>query len=130
MKIGIIDTHILAWYLEESRKLTPGQVLFMDAPENRLIIPTIVICETKYLIEKGRLKITFERLMTHLEGDTRIEIFALEPSLLKLLPTQLDIHDAIIVATYLRIHQLHEGDEVLLLTQDQTIRSSGLATIL
>lgn len=130
MKIGVVDTHILAWYLEGKKNLKPVIVKFMDEDNNRLVIPTIVLCELKYLIERKRLGLSYEKLFNHLWRDPRIEICSMDLDVVHKLPVQLDIHDAIITATYLKIDGENDNNQTFLLTQDKTICRSGLARTL
>lgn len=130
MKTGIVDTHVLVWYLEGKKNLKPAIVEFMDSELNRLVIPTIVLCELKYLIERKRLGLSYEKLFNHLWRDPRIEICPMDLDVVHKIPVQLDIHDAIITATYLKIDEENEPNHTFLLTQDKTICKSGLARTL
>lgn len=130
MKTGIVDTHVLVWYLEGKKNLKPAIVEFMDSELNRLVIPTIVLCELKYLIERKRLGLSYEKLFNHLWRDPRIEICPMDLDVVHKIPVQLDIHDAIITATYLKIDGENEPNHTFLLTQDKTICKSGLARTL
>lgn len=130
MKIGVVDTHILAWYLEGKKNLKPVIAEFMDSEINHLVIPTIVLCELKYLIESKRLGLSYEKLFNHLWRDPRIEICSMDLDVVHKLPVQLDIHDAIITATYFKIDGENDHNQTFLLTQDKTICRSGLARTL
>jgi PIN domain nuclease of toxin-antitoxin system len=129
MKIGIIDTHILVWYFEGGKKLSRAEQRFLDDEKNRLIIPGIVLCETKYLVHKGRLKVDFDLVLRAVTGDSRIEIAPLDLDIIGKMPPGLEMHDGIIVATAMS-YQESEELETLLLTRDEEIKSLGRVRIL
>lgn len=129
MTTGIIDTHILFWYLQGGKKLSAAELLFLDGDSNHLVLPAIVLCEAKHLIAKKRVSLDYDRLFAEVANDPRIEIAALDSEVLEFVPTSLDIHDAIIVGTYLHYERQAPKDTVLL-TQDHAIRRSKLARVL
>jgi PIN domain nuclease of toxin-antitoxin system len=55
MKIYVVDTHALAWYLDDDPRLGSQAELVLDNDDVRLIIPAIVLAEIKYLAHKNRL---------------------------------------------------------------------------
>lgn len=127
--IGIIDTHILVRYFEASAKISAAQNKFLEDEKNTLVIPSIVLCELKYLVNKGRIGIAFVEIVERLTADTCVEICALDQEIARLLPTELDIHDGIIVATYLQYAQKSDTD-VYLLTHDRRIKETNIAVVL
>ncbi len=126
--IGVVDTHILVWYVEQKSSLPRKVYDFLDNEENQLVIPSIVLCEIKYLAEKKRLKISFDDLLKHLQSDNRVTIAALNEAIIDKLPTKLEIHDAIIVATCLHSAEVFRGN-VVLLTKDGEIKNSKLVEV-
>jgi PIN domain nuclease of toxin-antitoxin system len=54
----VTDTHALLWHILSSSKLSPAATLIFkqtDENEARIYIPTIVLVETVYLIEKAKV---------------------------------------------------------------------------
>ncbi len=54
----VTDAHALLWHILSSSKLSPAAALIFkqtDENEARIYIPTIVLVETVYLIEKARV---------------------------------------------------------------------------
>lgn len=130
MKTGIVDTHILVWYLEGKKNLKNAITLFLDDENNRLVIPTIVLCELKYLIEKKRLTLGYEKIFDLMMRDPRVEICPLDLDVVKQLSAEFDIHDGIIVASYCKTAAENESGQTYLLTQDKTICRSKMVQIL
>lgn len=58
----IADTHALAWYLTDSPQLGKNAKLIFEAVEKgeaTIVIPTIVLAELLYIIEKKRVDVDF-----------------------------------------------------------------------
>jgi len=56
--VHVIDTHALVWFLEGNEKLGRKALkVFRDSTE-KLIIPSIVLAEIKYLSYKGRTRLS------------------------------------------------------------------------
>lgn len=125
----VLDTHTLAWFLEQQEKL-PGKVLdVLKNTQNRLIIPSIVLAEIKYLSVKGKVSSTFPYILSKIEEDERCVVINLDVHIISLLPTTLEIHDGIIVATALVYRDLL-GEDVTVLTRDGEITKSKLVRVL
>ena len=67
--------------------------------------------------------------MTACVVDSRCLVFPMAEEVVKLLPVELDIHDAIICATALA-HGLTTGEKTAVLTKDEAIAHSGLVPVL
>jgi len=121
----IVDTHSLVWFLEGSVKLGSKAREVLEDDNSRLIIPTIVLVEVKYLAQKGKLLSTFKEIIEAVEGDFRCIVYPLDIQVLEKMPTNLEIHDGIICGTALLYHEMGEK-EVGIITRDEKIIKSGL----
>ena len=99
----VIDTHVLLWYLQGDSHLSKKSLEILNHAENRFFIPTIVLCELSRLSQKGKSKHNLQNVIDILHGDSRFEIVSLDEDVVFLLPPQLEIHDAIIVATVISL---------------------------
>ena len=123
----VVDTHAIVWYLEGAANLGKKALSALDDESAKLIIPTIVLAEIKYLSNKQRIKLSLEDIVAVIEQDERCVLFPLDANVTKLIPTELDIHDGIICGTALVYNKLlKENAEVI--TKDEIIIKSGLVT--
>jgi len=123
--IYVVDTHALVWFLEKSEKLGRAAHAALTSPENGFLIPTIVLAEIRYLAAAKRISPDFETVLKAIRKDGRFALIGLDLTILELMPLELDIHDAIIVATTLdRTETLLE--ECAVITRDREIVESGL----
>lgn len=125
----VLDTHTLVWFLEQQEKLSRKVLDVLRSTQNKLIIPSIVLAEIKYLSVKGKVSSTFSHIVSKIEEDERCVIVNLDVHIIGLLPTTLEIHDGIIVATAL-VYQDLLGEDVTLLTRDEKITKSKLMRVL
>lgn len=122
-EILVLDTHPLAWYLIDSPSLsTRARLLIAEALDERrtLLVATIVLAEMVGTAAKLRLPIRVETLLDELL-DTKFRLIPFDEPILRrflALPTSVDIHDRIIVAT-----ALEYGGAVI--TKDTRIVASG-----
>lgn len=124
----VTDTHALLWYLFGNDKLSPSAAsLFAktDAGEARIYIPSIVLVEIVYLIEKARIPLAaVEQVIWLLEEPTtnyrlsQIRIATIRA--LTSLPRQAipDMPDRIIAATAVEL-------QLPLITKDTKITTAG-----
>ena len=96
MSTYVVDTHALAWYLEDDPRLGAQAEAAMDDRRVRLIIPTIVLAEIKYLGHKGRLSSTLDDVLRVINLDTRCLVYPTDTSVVQAAPLGLDIHDSLI----------------------------------
>jgi len=122
MKIYVVDTHALAWYLDDDPRLGSQAELVLDNDDVRLIIPAIVLAEIKYLAHKNRLPQTLDEVLRVINSDSRCTIYPIDLSVVSKAPFGLDIHDSLIVGTALVQREAVTG----ILTRDEAITSSGL----
>ena len=122
----IVDTHGLVWFLEKSQKLgEKAREALLDEGSN-LIIPSIVLAEIKFLFGKNRFSTSLDHVFQTINEDPRCIVQPLDMDVISMLPTELEIHDAIIVATALFLKDRSFSDDVALITRDEEIISSKL----
>jgi hypothetical protein len=92
------------------------------------VIPTIVLVEIKYLYAHGRIAIDVSDVLAHIAAAGNCRIHPLDELVVNRLPTTLNIHDAIIVATAL-MYRDDLGEAVAIITRDAQITASGLVPI-
>jgi PIN domain nuclease of toxin-antitoxin system len=122
------DTHAALWFLEDDRRLGPAAAAAMEAAD-RIILPSIVLVEIIYLIEKNRLR---PEVLSRVVGElskptTTLEIASLDLGIalaLNRVSRQAVPHmpDRIMAATALH-------NQVPLVTRDGNLRSCGIETI-
>ena len=89
------------------------------------ILPTIVLVEITYLYTKGRIEVDTARVQQRLVVASNGVLYPLDEQVAMRIPTGLNIHDAIIVATALVYRDvLHES--VAVITKNGEITHSGL----
>ena len=126
MTYYIVDTHGLVWFLEKSPKLgEKAREVFLDEDSN-LIIPTIVLAEIKFLFDKNRFSTSLNEVFSIIIDDPRCIVHPLDLDVIGLLPTTLEIHDAIIVATGLLFKKRTTSEDVVVITKDVEITNSKL----
>lgn len=126
MKTYVLDTHALVWYLTNDHRLGAGAEAILGDPEVALIIPAIVLAEIKDLAHKRRLGETLDHVLSVLEADNRCVIRPIDLAVIRAMPAQLDIHDALIVGVALA--QATPVDGVL--TCDRAIADSSLVQVI
>ena len=123
--VYVVDTHVLVWYLEGSDKLSPKLTSILEHENNRLVIPTIVLAEVKYLSFRNRINLSMDELLLHIESDPRCIVYPLDSNVVEFLPVSVNIHDAIICATAL-VYENRLGQRAKIITKDEEITSSGI----
>jgi PIN domain nuclease of toxin-antitoxin system len=126
MKTYVVDTHALAWYLDNDPRLGSQAEAILDNADIRLIIPSIILAEIKYLAHKGRLTQTLEEVLRVINSDPRCIIYPIDLSVVNNAPLGLDIHDGLIIGTALVQREIVSG----ILTRDEAIASSSLVPTL
>lgn len=123
-----LDTHALVWYLDKdlNEKLSPTAFqAIKNAEENEIIyIPIIVLVELLYLIEKGRVNLSFKKILTMIEGSQNYQIVPLDVELVKTAETikGLEMHDRLIMA-------VAKKTMTSLVSKDREIRDKELEVI-
>ncbi|GBO55525.1 hypothetical protein APA_3676 [Pseudanabaena sp. lw0831] len=69
----LVDTHALAWFIVEDKRLSSlAENLFNQAQEGdiQILIPTLVLAELMHIAEKGKVKVTVEKILQQInQGD-------------------------------------------------------------
>lgn len=122
MKTFVVDTHALVWFLSGDKRLSPHARTILRDPNVRLIIPTIVLAEVKYLAGKGRFIQTLDEVLQVIDQDARCLVYPIDLHVIQHMPIELDIHDSLIVATALAQPATVDG----VLSRDEMITTSGI----
>lgn len=120
----VADAHAIVWYFIDDPRLsqTARQVFEQTITAGVIIIPTIVLAEIMYISQKGRISLTFEETLSHIEMYENFHIAALELDILKIaasISADLEMHDKLIVATTLHF-------DAHLITKDEQITQSKI----
>lgn len=121
----VVDTHALVWLLERNPRLSDSARATILDPEAQIIIPTIVLTEIVFLYSKKRIAVELSTVLSDVGSSANCTVYPLDEEVVLKLPTNLDIHDAIIVATGLLYRDLM-GHDVALITKDEKIRQANL----
>lgn len=87
-------------------------------------LPIIVLMEVLYLVEKGRVNLSFHKLLLNLEESINYEIVPFDTKLLKIAETikGLEVHDRLILAT-----AILSGSP--LVSNDKEIHAKGIKVV-
>jgi PIN domain nuclease of toxin-antitoxin system len=122
----VLDTHTLVWHLTNDSRLGAQACAILDDENSQLIVPVIVLAEAKFIADRKRVPLAFEEILRAVVSDPRCTVLPLDIFIVASLPSNLDIHDGLIVATALYCREFF-SDGVAILTKDQAISHSGLA---
>jgi len=89
-----------------------------------LAIPTIILAEVRYALVKKGVGDVWDSFLSAVALDRRISIEPLTLEVLKRMPSDLEMHDAIVCATAVVLAS--EDDDVEVLTLDRNMRDSGV----
>jgi PIN domain nuclease of toxin-antitoxin system len=121
--------HALVWFLESSPRLSTAAQNALTDRTTQVVVPTIVLAEITFLYARQRITIDLPHVLTHIASAANCLVYPLDGTVVERLPTTLNIHDAVIVATALVFRDvLHESTAVV--TQDADITASGLIAVL
>lgn len=121
----VTDTHPLVWFLSSDARLSQSAEAALRHPSVRLVIPTLVLAEIGFLYAKHRIAIGVPTVLAHIAATPNCTLHSLDAEVVERLPSTLDIHDAVIVATALVRRDLL-GENTALITRDAAIHASGL----
>jgi PIN domain nuclease of toxin-antitoxin system len=121
----ILDTHAVVWFLETSERLSVGARNLLRDPSHTFILPTIVLVEITYLYTKRRIAIDAVTVRQRLVSASNCVLYPLDEQVAMLIPTELNIHDAIIVATAF-VYRDILTEPVAVITKNGEITRSGL----
>ena len=129
MKIYIVDTHVIIWYLIGDKRLSTRAERVLDSDNVILVFPTIVLAEIKYLFGKKRIKLSLETVMEYIRGDPRCLIYPLDIACVEAMDTQLNLHDAAIVSIA-KVYEKFMKADTAIISKDEEIRNlSGVKVI-
>jgi len=118
----VADTHAWIYYLLDKLPAKSDEI-FKSAEHGDIImfVPTIVICESIYLVESGKVKLNFTSLFSKFEKSNNFIVVPLNFGIVKALPNIAlrELHDRIIVATAKLL-------DMPLVTKDKEIVKSDL----
>src|SRR5438128_1633718 len=120
----VTDTHSLIWYLLASPRLGKAARAAFDQVAHggaRLIVPTIVIAELVYVIEKGRATLNAGEIVRRLQANSAVEIAPLTVGLvlaMEGITSIAEMHDRLIAC-----EALARGAK--LITRDEEISKSN-----
>jgi PIN domain nuclease of toxin-antitoxin system len=121
----VLDTHAFIWHLTDDPRLGDEARRISDDPNTEIILPSIVLAEAKHIADKKRVSIKYSQILEALATTPQLQVFPIDETTIAHLPSNLDIHDSLIVATAMSCNELY-ADEVILITRDQTIIDSDL----
>ena len=125
----VVDTHALVWFLEKNPRLSIAAHNALIDPNAKIVVPTIVLAEIKFLHARGRIATDLAATLAQLAPSSNCVIYGLNKAVVQRLPTSLNIHDAIIVATALVFRDVL-GENTALISKDNQIKSSGLVQVI
>jgi PIN domain nuclease of toxin-antitoxin system len=125
----VVDTHALVWFLESSPRLSTAAQNALTDRTAEVVVPTIVLADITLLYARHRIAIDLPHVMAHIGSAANCLVYPLDGAVVERLPTTLNIHDAIIVATALVFRDvLSESTAVVTRDADSTV--SGLVNVL
>ena len=112
----LIDTHALLWFLTNDKRLSPKTKTRLEQAD-KVFIPTIVLLELLYLLQKKRKVKSFPKILTRLKNGNQFVIVSLDTAVVEKvfdIPENLEMHDRIILATAKLLG-------ITIITKDKTI---------
>ncbi len=122
----IVDTHALVWFLEKSSKLGKDARKALLDTDSIIVIPSIVLAEIRFLFAKEKFRASLEHVFSVIEDNPGCIIHPLDADIVIIMPTALEIHDAIITGTALFFEKKSDSEDVIVITKDREIIESGL----
>lgn len=123
-----LDTHSLIWHVDKelNKMLSKNAEEAIDQAENTglIYISVIVLMESLHLIEKGRVRLSFSKLLNDIETSYNYQIIPVDTELLRIAEVikGLEIHDRLILATA----RLYNAP---LVSSDKEIRTKEVSVI-
>jgi|SRR5262245_55306046 len=125
----VVDTHALVWFLESSPRLSMTAQNALSDTAAQVVFPTIVLAEITFLYARHRIAIGLPHVLAHIASAANCPVYPLDGTVVERLPTSLNIHDAIIVATALVFRDVL-SERTAVVTKDADITASGLLDVL
>jgi len=123
--IYALDTHTLVWFLEANKRLGKRAKSVLLKADTEIVIPAIVLAESKFLFAKKRISADLDTIYRRVITARNCTVYPLDEAVIAKMPTTLEIHDAIIVATGLVIQEAR-GEKVAVITRDKAIVNARL----
>ncbi len=127
--IYVLDTHPLVWHLESNPRLPSRVADILSSADAEIVIPSIVLAEIWHLYQRKRIRTSPADIRSRVLSAANCSLYPLDEAVLDLLPTGLEIHDAIVVGTSLVYRDVIQRPTQLI-TRDQAITDSRLIDIL
>lgn len=128
MKALVLDTQALIVSSFKGKRLRKATQSAVCAPDAAIYLPTIAIAEFIYyglrIGQVDRIQAVIDRAVESLNAT----VVPLTADILRWLPLQLEMHDAIVVATALWLRE--QGREAAVVTGDEQITACGLITVI
>ena len=124
MDTYLVDTHALAWFIAEDKRLSSlAENILNQAQEGdvQVLIPTLVLAELTYIVEKGKVKAAVEEILQQINQGDGFTVVAFDFPIFQAmltLPKEWDIHDRVIAATA-------SYYQTTLITRDEMLRASS-----
>jgi PIN domain nuclease of toxin-antitoxin system len=125
----VVDTHALVWFLEGNSRLSMAARNALIDRTAQVVIPTIVLAKITFLYARHRITIDLPHVLAHTASTANCLVYPLDGAVVERLPTTLNIHDAIIVATALVFRDVLSEDTAVV-TKDADITASRLINTL
>ena len=111
--IFVVGTHALVWHFDDSPLLGREAGRVLEDETLSLVVSVISLAELKYLASRRRLAMTFAEILELIQNDKRLVVYPVSQDVIGAMPTDLNIHDALICGTALVHKDL--GEQVALL---------------
>lgn len=125
----VTDTHPMVWLLENNPRLSSPARDALEDPGSQIVVPALVLAEIGHLYGRQRISVDIPSVLHYIRTATNCRVSSLDEAVIAHLPTSLDIHDAIIVATAL-YYRDGLGEAVGLITRDAAIQASSLVPVI
>jgi len=125
----VVDTHALLWFIEGSPRLSVAARDALSTSESSLVVPAICLAELTYLYDRGKAQVDLRRVREEILSARNTKVYPLDEVVVELMPRELEIHDAIIVATT-RVYSELLGVQTALITRDLTLQQAGIVATL
>jgi hypothetical protein len=89
------------------------------------VLPTIVLAEVIFLYAKKKTSINLSAVLSEVANSSNCLVYPLDEEVILRIPTDVEIHDAIIVGTGLVFKDLI-GHDVAIITKDEAIKKLNL----
>lgn len=126
--IYVVDSHAIIWHLERHPNLSAKVDEVLSSSDSRIVVPALVLAEVWDLYQRKRVPTPLQVIRSRILAGTNFTVYPLNEAVLEALPSGLDIHDSIIVATALVYRDVLK-ESTCLITRDRKITDSGLIEV-